>query len=282
MTTARKREAGKTLRRRRPDASVRRCCRLLGLHRSAVYYRTSRATRDAALTKELLALARKHPRFGYRRMTVLLNRAGWQVNAKRVARVWREAGLNIPNRKVRKRRLGHSGNGIQRHRPERPNHVGSYDFVSDQTEDGGRLKILVVIHEFTRRVLSLRCARSLRGVDVIDELHRLFAHYGLPEHIRSDNGPEFISKAVRVHLAQLSVGTRYIEPGSPWENGYVESFNSRLREQLLDRELFHNLNEATVLLEAHRKTFNGARPHSALGKLTPNEFYAAQMGRDHR
>ncbi len=275
MTTARKREAVHRLRAAHPRASVRRCCRVVHLHRSALYYKPIMADRDAALTRELLELARKHPRYGYRRMTILLRRSGWQVNPKRVARVWRQAGLKVPKRSVRKTRLGHTANGILRRRPERPNHVWSYDFASDQTMDGRRLKILVVVDEFTRRVLALRCARSIRGTDVVDTLLDLFKVYGLPEHIRSDNGPEFISKEVRRSLKDLGVSSLYIQPASPWENGYVESFNSRLRDELLDRELFQSLNEASVMLDTFRNTFNQERPHSSLGRRTPFEFYAA-------
>ena len=202
-------------------------------------------------------------------MGALLRTNGWSVNDKRVARVWRESGLRVPRRQIRRRRLGHSANGCHRHVPLRPNHVWSYDFVSDQTEDGRTLKMLVVIDEFTRECLAIHCARSIKGTDVVKVLAQLFAQRGVPGHVRSDNGPEFIAKSVRAFLERLEVGPLYIQPGSPWENGYCESFNGKFRDEFLDRELLGNLKEAKILIENWRIAYNTVRPHSALGYLAP-------------
>jgi transposase InsO family protein len=191
-------------------------------------------------------------------VTTLLREDGWRVNHKRVERIWREEGLKVPRKQRKRRRLGQSANGIVHHRPESPNHVWSYDFVSDQTEDGRTLKILPVLDEFTRRTLALDVGRSFRSRDVIATLERLVQEHGAPAYIRSDNGPEFIAAAIRQWLEESGIGTLYIAPGSPWENGYSESFNSRLRDELL-----------------YRVDHNQHRPHSALGQRTPAAFYAA-------
>ena len=181
----------------------------------------------------------------------------------------------MPKKQRKKRRLGQSSNGIVHHRPKHPNHVWSYDFVSDQTEDGRTLKILVILDEFTRRCLALEVGRTFRSGDVIATLERLMKEHGAPEHIRSDNGSEFIAAVIRKWLEDAGIGTLYIAPGSPWENGYTESFNSRLRDELLDRELMASLAEARYLLEAHRRDYNQRRPHSSLGQQTPKAFHAS-------
>jgi transposase InsO family protein len=209
-------------------------------------------------------------------MWALLKREGWRVNRKRVQRLWREEGLRILRRQRKRRRLGSSENGCIRLRATHKNHVWSYDFVMDQTEDGRRLKLLVVVDEFTREVHAILVARSITARDVIDLLAYLFSVHGEPEFIRSDNGPEFIANEVKAWLAQSGVQTLYIEPGSPWENAYVESFNSRLRDELLDRDIFTSLTEAKVLVEQYRLEHNHERPHSSLGYRTPAEF-AAQL-----
>ncbi|MFK7931196.1 MAG: IS3 family transposase [Myxococcota bacterium] len=276
MTTTRKRDAVRRLGQLHPAASERRRCRVVGVARSVLRYRRRQPGRDAALSAELQRLALKHPRFGYRRMNAILLHQGWRVNQKRVARVWRESGLKVPKRKLQRRRLGHSANGILRYRAMHPNHVWTYDFVSDQTEDGRRLKLLVVMDEFTREVLTIRCGRSCTGMDVVDALAALFRLYGVPEHIRSDNGPEFIAKAVRGFLERMGVVTLFIEPGSPWENGYIESFNARFRDEFLDRELLHDLREARLLIETWRIEYNTVRPHGSLGQLPP-VIYAAKI-----
>jgi putative transposase len=229
------------------------------------------------LLLRLRALARENPRYGYRRIKALLQREGWAVNLKRVHRLWRREGLKVPQVQRKRRRLGSSENGCNRLRAERPNHVWSYDFVMDQTAEGRRLKMLPVVDEFTRECLTIEVERSLVAEDVVSTLEYLFEVRGVPEHIRSDNGPEFIADAVKGWLARQESKTLYIEPGSPWENAYSETFNSRLRDELLDREVFETLKEAKVILEDHRLDYNHRRPHSSLGYRTPAEFAAGQM-----
>jgi putative transposase len=220
-------------------------------------------------------LARKHPRYGYRRIHALLRREGWRVNRKRVHRLWREENLKIRRRSRKRRRLGTSENGCTRKRAERRNHVWSYDFTLDQTEEGRRLKLMPVVDEFTRECHAIEVERSLTAQEVISTLSYLFRVHGEPEYIRSDNGPEFIATAVKEWLAASGVQTLYIEPGSPWENTYVESFNGKLEDELLGRELFTSLTEAKVLIEQYRLEYNHERPHSSLGYQTPAEFAAS-------
>jgi putative transposase len=227
------------------------------------------------LLLRLHELAREHPRYGYRRITALLKREGWPVNRKRVHRLWRREGLRVPQVQRKRRRLGTSENGCIRRRAERPGQVWSYDFVMDQTTDGRRLKILPVVDEYTRECLAIEVGRGMRAEDVVSTLEYLFEVRGVPEHIRSDNGPEFIADAVKGWLARRGSRALYIEPGSPWENASSETFNSRLRDELLDREEFETLKEAKVLLEDHRLEYNERRPHSSLGYRTPAEFATA-------
>ena len=219
-------------------------------------------------------LASEHPRYGYRRIHQLLTRAGWQVNRKRVQRLWREEGMRVPRKRRKRQRIGHSGNSCTRRRAQHRNHVWSYDFVFDRLEGGRQIKILVVVDEYTRECLALRVGHSIRAVEVIEELARLVIERGAPTHIRSDNGPEFVAAAIREWIAMVGSGTLFIAPGAPWENAYAETFNSRLRDELLDGELFTTLAEARFLLDRHRDEYNTARPHSSLGYLTPSEFAA--------
>lgn len=261
--------------------SERRCCRFLGLARSTYRYKAQKPSSDEGLLKQIHAIVAKHPRYGCRQVTRLIRRSGWLVNRKRVHRLWKQEGLRVPSRQRKKRRLGHGENGIVRRKAERPNHVWSYDFVWDQTEDGRMLKMLPVMDEFSRRCLTIEVARSITATHVVRMLERLFEKYGEPEFIRSDNGPEFIAKTVQVWLATRGAKTLYITPGSPWENGYSESFNSRLRDELLDRELFTSEAEARALLEEHRREYNEHRPHSSLGGKTPVEFMEAWRASNH-
>jgi transposase InsO family protein len=232
---------------------------------------------DQALSSRISELSRENPRYGYRRVWALLRREGWEVNKKRVLRIWREAGLKVPQKQHKSRRLVGSGeNGVTKRRAEYPDHVWSYDFAMDSTEDGRRVKVMPVVDEYTRECLSLEGRRSIKAEGVIDTLRRLFAERGTPDYLRSDNGPEFIAAAVKEWLASSGVQTLYIEPGSPWENAYSETFVSRLRDELLERELFVNLKEAQVLLEDYRVHYNQSRPHGALSYLTPSEFAALE------
>jgi putative transposase len=225
----------------------------------------------------MVRLSQENPRYGYRRVWALLRREGWSVNKKRVHRLWRQEGLKVPNKQRKRRRLllGESENGCTRRRSEHKNHVWSYDFVMDLTEEGRRLKMMPVVDEYTRECLSIDVERSITAEDVVETLDQLFTERGEPAYIRSDNGPEFIAKAVKRWLEVSGVRTLYIEPGSPWENAYSETFISRFSDEVLKREVFADLLEAKVLVEDYRGHYNHQRPHSALGYLTPAEFVAA-------
>ena len=242
---------------------------MLGQHRSTQRKAPSVPDDEAALREEIIALAKIYGRYGYRRVTALLRVAGWCANHKRVERIWREEGLKVPPRQPKRGRLWLNDGSCVRLRPERPNHVWAYDFVEDRTRDGRKFRILCVVDEFTREALAIRVARKLGAADVIDTLADLFIARGVPAHIRSDNGPEFAAEAVRGWIAGVSAEAAYIEPGSPWENGYVESFNGKLRDELLRAEAFNSLREAQVLIERWRRHYNTARPHSALGYRPP-------------
>jgi putative transposase len=216
-----------------------------------------------------VALAARFGRYGYRRITDLLKEAGWPVNAKRVQRIWRAEGLKVPSKQPKRGRLWLADGSCIRLRPEHRNHVWAYDFVSETTSDGRRLRILTVLDEYTRECLAIRVARHITSHDVLYLLSELFLEYGIPEHIRSDNGPEFVAKRVRTWLGDLGVTTLFIEPGSPWENGYVESFNGKLRDELLNGEIFYTLKEAQILIEHWRREYNHIRPHSSLKGRPP-------------
>ena len=241
----------------------------MGQHRSVQRYAARRRPDEDALTADIVGLASAYGRYGYRRVTALLRRAGWRVNAKRVERIWRREGLKVPGRQPKRGRLWLADGSCVRLRPERPNHVWAYDFVEDRTHDGRVLRMLVVVDEFTRECLAIRVERRLGSDEVLEVLAELLVERGMPAHIRSDNGPEFAATAVRAWLARLRVGTLFIEPGSPWENGCCESFNGKLRDELLDREIFCSLREAQVLIEAWRRHYNTIRPHAALGYRPP-------------
>jgi len=256
------------------DVSERRACQVLGQARSTQRYAFKRPDLDLKLVERMKELRRKRPRYGYRRIWRELVREGWRVNRKRVHRLWREAGWQIYRKAKKKRRLGSSENGCTQLRAEHRNHVWSYDFVFDRTEDGRQLKFMPLLDEYTRESLALEVERSITGDDVVDVLAYLFQVHGEPEFIRSDNGPEFVSNAVKKWLKASGVKTLFIEPGSPWENAHIESFNSRLRDEFLNREIFGTLTEAQVLAEQHRVYHNLDRPHSSLGYLTPAEFAA--------
>ena len=208
-------------------------------------------------------------RYGYRRVTALLRGEGWRVNHKRVERLWRREGLKVPQKQPKRGRLWLTDGSCIRRRPEYRHHVWAYDFVAERTHDGRPLKILTVVDEYSRECLALVVARRLRATDVLDTLADLFVTQGVPAHLRSDNGPEFTAELVRLWLAALQVQTLFIEPGNPWENGYVESFNGKLRDELLDREIFYTLTEAKILIERWRREYNKVRPHSALGYRPP-------------
>jgi putative transposase len=242
---------------------------VLGQHRSTQRKAPSMPDDEAALRDEIIALAKLYGRYGYRRVTALLRVAGWCTNHKRVERIWRQEGLKVPPRQPKRGRLWLNDGSCVRLRPERPNHVWAYDFVEDRTRDGRKFRMLCVVDEFTREALAIQVARKLGSAEVIDVLTDLFIARGVPAHIRSDNGPEFVAKAVKEWVASVGARTAYIAPGSPWENGYVESFNGKLRDELLDCEVFNTLKEAQVLIEQWREHYNTVRPHSALGYRPP-------------
>jgi transposase InsO family protein len=249
--------------------SERLACRVLGQHRSTQRKHPTLPDEEAALTADIIELARQYGRYGYRRITVLLQQAGWGINHKRVERIWRREGLKVPERQPRRGRLWRGEGSCLRLRPEHPNHVWSYDFVEDRTHDGRKYRMLNVLDEFTRECLAIRVRRRLNSTDVIDVLTELFLLRGIPGYVRSDNGPEFIAAGVRRWIAAVGAHTAYIEPGSPWENGYCESFNARLRDELLNGEIFYSLKEAQTVIETWRRHYNTARPHSALGYRPP-------------
>jgi len=224
---------------------------------------------EARLTEDIVSLASRYGRYGYRRITAMLKKDGWRVNHKRVERIWRREGLKVPKKQPKRGRLWLNDGSCIRLRPEHKDHVWSYDFMEDRTSDGRKFRILNIIDEYTRECLLVRVERHLNSQDVIDALFELFILRGIPEHIRSDNGAEFTARAVRKWLGSLGVKTLFIEPGSPWENGYIESFNGKMRDELLNRELFSTLAEAKVLIEQWRREYNQVRPHSAKGYRPP-------------
>jgi len=224
---------------------------------------------EQVITHDIVELASRYGRYGYRRITALLRHRGWSVNHKRVERIWRREGLKVPSKQPRRERLWLNDGSCIRLRPERPNHVWAYDFVLVRTHDGRAVRLLTVIDEYTRECLAIRADRHIRSCDVIETLTEVMVARGVPDHIRSDNGPEFTATAIREWLGKVGAKTLYIEPGSPWENGYVESFNGKLRDELLDREIFYTLQEVQVLTEQYRQNYNRIRPHSSLGYRPP-------------
>ena len=252
------------------DVSERYICRVIGQPRSTQRYRCLVKDDETQLVEDMIKLVKQYGRYGYRKIAALLRDEGWRpLNDKRVERLWRREGLKVPPKQPKKRRLWLNDGSCIRLRPLYRNHVWSYDFVHDRTSNGRRIRMLTVIDEFSRECLAIEVGRRFDSSNVIDVLSRLFLEKGVPEHIRSDNGPEFISWRVRWWLKRFSVKTLFIEPGSPWENGYIESFNGRLRDELLDREIFDTLYEAKVLVERWRWEYNTVRPHGALGYRPP-------------
>lgn len=249
--------------------SERRVCRALGISRSSLRYAAQPRSDEDALRAAIITLASQYGRYGYRLIAGLLRQAGWQVSHGRVARIWQQEGLKVPQKQPKRGRLWLADGSCIRLRPTHRNHVWSWDFVMDRTDDGRPLKLLTLIDEYTRECLAILVARRIRSNDVIDLLADVMQTRGVPEHLRSDNGPEMVAKNLRRWLARLGTRTVYITPGSPWENGYCESFNGRLRDELLNGELFYTLREAQVLIERWRVHYNTVRPHGALGYRPP-------------
>jgi len=288
VSPSRKRTAVEQL-QRSFAVSERRACDVVEQPRSSQRYEACVRDDEATLVTRMLELVRRHPRYGYRRITAKLRQEGWDVNAKRIYRLWRREGLKVPKKKRKKRRLGTSKNGCHRRKAEHSNDVWCWEartsrrpireeegwpavVKADHTTSGSQLKWLSIVDEYTRECLTLKVDRSITSEDVLDTLAELFAMRGVPKHIRSDNGPEFVAHAIRRWLGQLDVEAMYIAPGSPWENGYAESFHSRLRDEFLALEEFENLPSARLLTAAWKTEYNDCRPHSSLGYQTPNEF----------
>jgi putative transposase len=247
----------------------RRACRVIGQSRSTQRYTKKTLDDEEMLRQQVIDLASQYGRYGYRRVTALLRNEGWLVNHKRVERIWRKEGLKVPQKQPKRGRLWLTDGSVIRLRPEFPKHVWSYDFMEDRTHNGVKFRILNIIDEYTRECLAVRVARNLTHKDVLEVLTNLFVERGVPVHIRSDNGSEFTAKRVRQYLSRLAVKPLFIEPGSPWENGYIESFNGKMRDELLAREIFYTLKEAQVIIEIWRKHYNTIRPHSSLGYRPP-------------
>ncbi len=251
------------------EVSERRACKVLDQPRSTQRHSPMPSIYMEHLTDRIVELASRYGRYGYRRITALLRSEGWLVNHKRVERIWRQEGLKVPSRQPKRKRLWLADGSCIRLRPEYCNHVWSYDFVYCRTQDGQPFRLLVILDEYSRECLAIVVERQLTSKDVLEVLSELFIIRGLPRYIRSDNGPEFVAKVVRSWLNRLGVSPLYIEPGSPWENGYVESLNGKLRDELLNREIFETLLEAQVLIERWRVEYNTIRPHSSLGYKPP-------------
>ena len=249
--------------------SERRVCRVLGQHRTTQRHRPKGRVGEGRLVSDMIELARQYGRYGYRRIAALLRDAGWQVSDGRVQRLWRREGLKVPAKQPKKGRLWLNDGSCIRLRPEYQNHVWSYDFVHCRTDDGKAFRSLNILDEFSRECLTIRVKRKLNSTDVIDALSDLFILRGVPAFVRSDNGPEFVAQAVRDWISAVGAATAYIEPGSPWENGYCESFNGRMRDELLNGEIFYTLREAQIIIESWRRHYNAKRPHSALGYRPP-------------
>ena len=249
--------------------SERRACQVLGQARSTQRRERHIPDDEARLVAEMVELATHYGRYGYRRITAMLRWEGWKVNHKRVERLWRQEGLKVPSRQPKRRRLWLHDGSCVRLRAAHKDHVWSYDFVHERTHDGRAFRLLTLLDEYTRECLAIEVQRQMNHQDVLDRLAELFVDRGVPEYIRPDNGSEFTAQAVRDWLKAVGVRTLYIEPGSPWENGYVESFNGKLRDELLNVEVFDTLWEAKVLAERWRREYNQRRPHSALAYRPP-------------
>ena len=251
------------------NVSERRACLVLGQHRSTQRKVPRGRADEERLRQDIITLSETYGRYGYRMVTGLLNNAGWHVNHKRVERIWRSEGLKVPRKHKKRGRLWLNDGSCVRLRPKRPNHVWSYDFVHERTHDGRAFRTLNIIDEFSKEALMIRVNRKLNSTDVVDALTDLFILRGPPAYIRSDNGPEFVAEKVRKWITTVGAKTAFIEPGSPWENGYCESFNSRFRDELLNGEIFYSLKEAQIIIEKWRVHYNTVRPHSSLGYKPP-------------
>jgi transposase InsO family protein len=262
------------------QASERKVCATVSQNRATQRYTTSASAYSVLLRQAVVNYASEYGRYGYRAITDLLRMDGWGINYKRVERIWRQEGLKVPTKQRPRKRLWNNDGSCIRLRPEWKNHVWAYDFVQCRTANGKAFRVLVIIDEYSRECLALHVARSIRSLHVMHVLADLFLTHGMPDNLRSDNGPEFIAVALKRWLSNLGVQTQYIEPGSPWENGYCESFNGKLRDNLLDGEIFMTMKEAEIVIEHWRKHYNGRRPHRSLGGRPPAPLtiFAPPMG----
>ncbi|MEI8178859.1 IS3 family transposase [Aestuariivirga sp.] len=249
--------------------SERIACRIVGQPRGTQRYVPTLRPDEDELTRNIVLIASNYGRYGYRRVTAMLNDSGMAVGKDRVQRIWRREGLRVPQKQPKRSRLWFNDGSCIRLRPEHPNHVWSFDFVEAATHDGRRIRLMTLIDEFTRKCLAIRVARRINAIGVIETLADAMLFEGVPAFIRSDNGPEMVAKVLRQWLSGLGAKSLYIEPGSPWENGYCESFNGKLRDELLNGEIFYSLREAKVVIEQWRIHYNTKRPHSALGYRPP-------------
>ena len=254
------------------NVSERRACKVTGQQRATQRYTPRIASDEDALLQELNRLVGENPRGGCRYITMLLQRDGWRINHKRIHRLWKREGYRVPRNVNKKKAIGIGANACDKRKATAPNDVWTWDFIHDRSNDGRALKFLVIIDEHTRECLALQPARSFKSTDVLDALSAIVGERGAPTHIRSDNGSEFIAQAVKRWMTDTGIEALYIEPGSPWQNGYAESFNSRLRDEFLEMNYFNNLNEARTLARQWKEHYNTQRPQAALGKMTPQEF----------
>jgi putative transposase len=252
--------------------SERRACVVAHQHRSTQRYTPQERDGDRALVTRLRELVGENPRRGCRYLSALLRQEGWGVNYKRVHRLWKREGYRVPRKRHKKRAVGDASNACDKRAATHANDVWTWDFIHDRLVDGRALKCLTILDEYTRECLELGMGRSIRGGEVLDALGRLMSERGAPGHIRSDNGPEFIATQVTTWLADLGVQTLYIEPGAPWQNGFAEAFNSRLRDEFLEMNYFTTLAHAQELARRWKEHYNTTRPHSSLNYLTPAEF----------
>lgn len=251
------------------EVSERRACKTIGIHRATKRYEPKENQLNKEVTQQVIRFAELYGRYGYKRITALVRSEGLLVNHKRVYRIWHQEGLKVPSKQPKRSRLWLNDGSCIRLRPEYKNHVWSYDFVHDYTHDGRTIKMLTVLDEFSRESLAIKVDRKINSLSVLEVLADLFLQRGAPKYIRSDNGPEFIAKRLQSWFKNLNISPLFITPGSPWENGYIESFNGRLRDEFLNGELFYTLKEAQVLIERWRKEYNTIRPHSSLGYRPP-------------
>lgn len=255
----------------------RRACHALGVQRTTIRHCPKHTGDEERLRGDIVRLAGRFGRYGYRRITAMLRIEGWHVNHKRVERIWRQEGLKVPQKQPKRGRLYLNDGSCIRLRPCSENHVWSYDFVSERLADGRKIRMLTVIDEYSRKCLAIRVERQLKSHDVLDVLSDLFLTHGIPDYIRSDNGSEFTAHALREWLKKLNVKTAYIEPGSPWENGFNERFNGSLRDECLNGERFYTLKEAQIIIENWRREYNHVRPHSSLNYRPPAPLATISM-----